>query len=275
MLYGPVAKGTEVEVSMNFPNETPEYRTARDALLASEIALRRQMEAVAAQLRALPPGGEVPEDYVFDTAPGEDGRTVIRLSELFRGGDTLMMYHYMFPRHSEDRRSGPASGAMANLPLADGPCPSCSALIDTWDGTMPHFEGLGGNLVVVARAPIERVVAFARDKGWNHTRLISAANNTFRRDYGGDGPDGEPVPILTVFKRWADGVVRLQWASELIHGPRDAGQDPRHLGTVEPLWTLFDLTPGGRPASDEQMQYPCCDGLRNKSDSLRCSTVQR
>jgi predicted dithiol-disulfide oxidoreductase (DUF899 family) len=53
-------------MSMRFPNETSEYRAARDALLASEIALRRQMEAVAAQLRALPPGGEVPQDYVFD-----------------------------------------------------------------------------------------------------------------------------------------------------------------------------------------------------------------
>ena len=53
-------------VSMSFPNETSEYRSARGALLASEIALRRQMEAVAAQLRALPPGGEVPEDYAFD-----------------------------------------------------------------------------------------------------------------------------------------------------------------------------------------------------------------
>ena len=43
---------TEFDVSMSFPNETPEYRAARDALLASEMALRRQMEAVAAQLRA-------------------------------------------------------------------------------------------------------------------------------------------------------------------------------------------------------------------------------
>ena len=157
---------------------------------------------------------------------------------------------------------------MANVPLADGPCPSCTALIDMWDGTMPHFEGLGGNLVVVARAPIARVAAYARDKGWKHTRLVSAANNTFRRDYGGDGPDGEPVPIMTVFKRWPDGVVRLHWASELIHEPPDPGQDPRHLGTVEPLWTLFDLTPAGRPAGDEQMAYPCCHGPRDNSGTL-------
>jgi predicted dithiol-disulfide oxidoreductase (DUF899 family) len=123
---------------------------------------------------------------------------------------------------------------------------------------MPHFEGLGGNLVIVARASIEQVAAFARDKGWKHTRLLSAAGNSFRRDYGGDGPDGQPVPIMTVFKRWPDDIIRLHWASELVQAPTDPGQDMRHMGTVEPLWTLFDLTPTGRPAADEQFDYACC-----------------
>ena len=49
-----------------FPNEDGEYRQARDALLAEEIELKRHMERVAAQRRALPPGGLVPEDYVFE-----------------------------------------------------------------------------------------------------------------------------------------------------------------------------------------------------------------
>ena len=74
-------------MAMSFPNETTTYRAARDALLASEVALRRQMEAVAAELRALPPGGEVPEDYAF-AAIGPDGTPIVmRMSELFRGGD--------------------------------------------------------------------------------------------------------------------------------------------------------------------------------------------
>jgi predicted dithiol-disulfide oxidoreductase (DUF899 family) len=102
--------------------------------------------------------------------------------------------------------------------------------------------------------------------------LVSAVNNTFRRDYGGDGPDGEPVPIMTVFKRWPDGVIRLHWASELIHELADPGQDPRHLGTVEPLWTLFDLTPAGRPARDEQIEYSCCHSARNNGEPGRGST---
>lgn len=245
-------------MSVTFPNESSEYREARDRLLHHEISLRREMEAVASELRALPPGGPIPEDYVFDCIGDRGQLATVRMSELFQGGDALMLYHFMFPRHSGDTRPGPASGSTAALPLAEGPCPSCTALIDMWEGTMPHFYGLGGNLAVVATAPMERVATFAQEKGWKHIQLLSAASNNFRRDYGGDGPDGQPVPILTVFKRWPDGVIRLHWASELIHAPGDPGQDPRHLGTVEPLWTLFDLTPGGRPNADEQIEYPCC-----------------
>ncbi|NZA26473.1 DUF899 family protein [Luteimonas sp. SJ-92] len=245
-------------MGMTFPNETPAYRAARNKLLESEASLRRQMEAVAAELRALPPGGQVRQDYTFD-ALGEDGTPLaLGLPELFRGGDTLMVYHYMFPRHSGDERAGPTDGTFADKPLAEGPCPSCTALIDMWEGTMPHFEGLGGNLVIMTRAPIEQAAAFARERGWKHARLVSAARCGFRRDYGGDGPDGEPVPIMTVFKRDPDGTIRLHWASELIHAPAEPGQDPRHMGTVEPLWTLFDLTPGGRPALAEQIEYGCC-----------------
>jgi hypothetical protein len=103
-----------------------------------------------------------------------------------------------------------------------------------------------------------QVAAFARDKGWKHIRLLSAANNTFKRDYRGEDAEGQQVPIITVFKRWPDGAIRLHWASELLFEPTDPGQDIRHMGTVEPLWTLFDLTPGGRPNADEQIEYDCC-----------------
>jgi predicted dithiol-disulfide oxidoreductase (DUF899 family) len=250
-------------VGIAFPNESPDYRAARNSLLEREIALRRQMESVAVELRALPPGGQVREDYTFDRIGPNGVPQTVKMSALFGDRDTLMLYHYMFPRHSMDERRGPSHGALADLPLRDGPCPSCTALIDMWEGTMPHFEGLGGNLMVVARAPIERVTAFARDKGWKNVRLLSAAHNSFRRDYGGDNANGEPEPIMTVFKRGPDGTIRLHWASELLFEPTDAGQDMRHLGTVEPLWTLFDLTPAGRPAADEQIEYSCCDRGRD------------
>jgi predicted dithiol-disulfide oxidoreductase (DUF899 family) len=249
-----------------FPNESHAYRIARIDLLEQEKSLRRQMETVAASLRRLPMGGEVPQDYAFDRIGPSGAPEQIRLSELFRGSDTLMVYHYMFPRHSQDDRLGPSHGLTADLPLLEGPCPSCTALIDMWEGTMPHFKGLSGNLVVVARAPIERVAAFGREKGWRHISLLSASNNSFRRDYGGDSAGGESVPIMTVFQRDADGTIRLHWASELVFEPTEPGQDMRHLGTVEPLWTLFDLTPRGRPAADEQIAYPCCGAQHEQSN---------
>lgn len=125
---------------------------------------------------------------------------------------------------------------------------------------MPHFEGLGGNLVVCTRAPIERVATFARERGWQHIRFVSAARSAFRGDYGGDNAEGMPVPMMTVFRRDTEGVIRLHWASEMVDAHTEPGQEMRHMGTVEPLWTLFDLTPGGRPDREEQLDYRCCHG---------------
>ncbi len=129
-----------------FPNDSAAYRAARNKLLEHEIALRRQLESVAAELRALPDGGQVREDYTFDRVAPDGTLEAVRMSALFGDRNTLMLYHYMFPRHSTDVRPGPSAAAFAGS-LRDGPCPSCTALIDMWDGTMPHFRGLGGNLV--------------------------------------------------------------------------------------------------------------------------------
>src|SRR5262245_8799071 len=118
-------------MQIRFPGESAGYRTARDRLLEREIELRRAMEAVAAARRALPSGGTVPEDYVF-AAAGPDGEPAqVRLSELFAAGkDSLVIYNFMFPRGYGGPRPGPVSGETALLPLEEGPCPSCTALLD-------------------------------------------------------------------------------------------------------------------------------------------------
>jgi predicted dithiol-disulfide oxidoreductase (DUF899 family) len=239
-----------------FPGETPEYREARCRLLQREVGLRREMEAVATDIRSLPAGGEIPEDYEFDRIGADGAPAKVRMSELFRpGSDDLIAYHYMFPRHRDDKRQGPGSGPAARLPLDEGPCPSCTAMLDSWDGAVPHLDGLGASVVAVAKAPIDRVAAFAAHHGWRHLQLISAAGNSFKRDYHGEDEEGQQMPILTVFHKNAEGVIRLSWASELLFEPTDRGQDPRHCGTVEPIWTLLDLTRGGRPDADEQFCY--------------------
>jgi predicted dithiol-disulfide oxidoreductase (DUF899 family) len=241
-------------MSMTFPGESNEYRAARERLLEREIELRREMEAVAAERRKLPAGGEVPEDYVFQGAGANGTPTGVRLSELFPPGrGSLVIYNFMFPRDPGDERPGPASGETAQLPLAEGPCPSCVALLDQLDGAAAH-AGLGLNLAVVGKSPLERVLTFAEERGWRRLRLLSSAGNTYNRDYYGETAEGRQRPMLNVFHRDGD-VIRHFWGTELFHAPTEPGQDPRHVGTLEPIWNLFDLTPEGRPAGDEQLSY--------------------
>jgi predicted dithiol-disulfide oxidoreductase (DUF899 family) len=243
-------------MSVAFPGESAAYRAARDRLLEQEIELRGAMEAVAIARRALPPGGEVPEDYVFQGRGANGAPADVRLSDLFaEGKDSLVIYSFMFPRDPGDDRPGPVTGQTASLPLAEGPCPSCAALLDQLDGAVEHaVQHI--NLAVVAKAPLPRLLAFADDRGWRRLRLLSSAANTFNRDYLAETEAGHQRPMLNVFHR--DGeAIRHFWGSELFYAPTDGAQDPRHVGTLEPLWNLFDLTREGRPSGwDEQLSYP-------------------
>src|SRR6266496_4826158 len=144
-------------MSVRFPGESAEYRVARDRLLEQEIEMRRAMEAVAVARRRLPPGGMVPGDYAFQ-GRGVDGDPVdVRLSELFAPGkDSLVIYSMMFPRDPGDERPGPERGQTALLPLAEGPCPSCTALPGQLEGAAEH-SSQRANLVAVAKAPLSRL----------------------------------------------------------------------------------------------------------------------
>jgi predicted dithiol-disulfide oxidoreductase (DUF899 family) len=242
-------------MAIAFPGESAEYRAARNHLLQQEIELRRATEAVAAARRRLPPGGIVPQDYVFQTQGPAGGPVAVRLSDLFAPGkDSLVIYSMMFPRDPSDDRPGPAAGQTALLPLAQGPCPSCTALLDQLDGAAGH-AAQRINLAVSGKAPIERILTFAAERGWRRLRILSSAESTYNRDYLAETPDGEQQPMLNVFHR--DGeTIRHFWGSELLYAPCDAGQDPRHVGTIEPLWNLLDFTAEGRGTDwDEQLSY--------------------
>jgi predicted dithiol-disulfide oxidoreductase (DUF899 family) len=237
-----------------YPGESTEYRGARDRLLEQEIELRRATEAVAEARRGLPPGGAVPEDYVFRGIGADGAPTDVRLSELFAPGrDSLAIYSMMFPRDRRDERPGPTSGQTARLPLAGGPCPSCTGLLDQLDGAAEHLSQ-NMNFAVVAKTTLERVVAFAQERDWRRLRVLSSADNTYNRDYLAETPDGDQMPMLNVFHRDRDAI-RHFWGSEMFYAPTESGQDPRHVGTLEPLWNFFDLIPEGRPDWDEQLSY--------------------
>lgn len=205
-----------------WPGESPEYRAARTALLAEEIELRRHIEAVAEQRRALPPGPEVRGDYAF---MGESGP--VTLAGLFGDKDTLVIYTYMFG------------------PQRERPCPMCTSLLSAWDGEVPDIQQRVA-LAVVARSPIERLIAFKAERGWRHLPLYSDPSQDFSRDYYAV-VDGHDIPQFMVLTR-RDGTVRLFWAGEMGEASKDPGQDPRGAPDLMPLWTILDSTPKGRGA---------------------------
>jgi len=216
--------------AVRFPNESVAYRAARTQLLSTEIALRRQLEAVAALRRALPLGGEVPEDYTFEEGGRDldDTRTVerVRLSQLFQRDGALIVYSFMY---------GPE---MAKA------CPMCTAMLDGLNGNAPHITQRV-NLAVVAKSPLERIRNYARERGWRNLRLLSSHGTSYNRDYQAENSAGAQMPALNVFvKRGAQ--VHHFYSSELLFAPSDPSQHPRHVDLLWPLWNVFDLTPEGR-----------------------------
>ncbi|RDI99896.1 DUF899 domain-containing protein [Dyella solisilvae] len=208
---------------VRFPHESDAYRHARDALLAEEIELRRHIERVAEQRRALPPGPEVSGDYRF---MGEHGP--MDLAGLFGDKQTLVTYSYMFG------------------PQRERPCPMCTSLLSSWDGEAQDIEQRVA-LAVIARSPIERLLAFKHERGWRHLKLYSDVNGDFSRDYRAIGDNGGDEPAFNVFHR-QNGVIRLFWAGEMGGATSDPGQDPRGAPDLMPLWTVLDCVPEGRGA---------------------------
>jgi len=226
---------------LRYPNESTEYRAARNALLNDEIALRAQIEAVAAKRRARPQGGEVPEDYVFARIGKNTTPERVKMSELFGPHDTLILYSFMY-------------GPERKLP-----CPGCTHLLDGLDGAARHV-GQRAALYVVAKSSIARLVAWAHARGWDHLSLLSTAGNSYDADYFGDTsklpkemrkqhhvPDGEnwDETIFNVFRK-KGGAVRHFWGSELGYAPAAPNQHHRAGDQADPLWGLLDMTPDGR-----------------------------
>ena len=206
----------------HFPNETPEYRQARNALLAEEIELRRHIERVAALRRTLPPGGRIPEDYTFEGRGG-----AVRLSQLFGDKDTLVIYSMMFG------------------PQRERACPMCTAMLTSWDGTARNLRERVA-LAVTARSPIERLLDYKKERGWQNLQIYSDPEGNYTRAYV-SAEDGD-VPGLTIFTR-RDGTVRHFWSAEMSGEMADPNQDPRGAPDLDPLWTILDHTPAGRGAT--------------------------
>jgi predicted dithiol-disulfide oxidoreductase (DUF899 family) len=188
----------------------------------------------------------VPQDYLFQ-AQGPDGVPArVRLSELFAPGkDSLVIYSMMFPRAADDTSLGPPGWPTALLPLAEGPCPSCTALLDQLDGAGGHVCQ-HVNFAVAAKAPLERVLTFAAERGWRRLRLLSSAGTTYNRDYLAETADGAQQPMLNVFHRDGDDPSLLGLGAVLCTRRSRARTPPRrhHRATVEPVRPHPRRTPG-------------------------------
>jgi predicted dithiol-disulfide oxidoreductase (DUF899 family) len=143
-------------------------------------------------------------------------------------------------------------------PEMERPCPSCTSILDSLDGEAPHIAQRVA-LAVVAKSPMPRIRAFADERGWRNLRLVCSAGNDYNRDYHGESADGSQTPMLNVFTR-RDGEIRHFWGSELLHAPREPGQEPRHVDAIWPLWSVLDATPEGRGTEwSPRLEYPAPD----------------
>jgi predicted dithiol-disulfide oxidoreductase (DUF899 family) len=206
-----------------FPNESDNYRTARNALLEEELLLKKATERVAALRRALPLGGPVPENYEF-----LDARTnaKVRMNELFAPHDTIILYNFMF------------------APGAKKPCPSCTSFIDGIEGNVQYIEEQA-NFAVVAKAGPAELKAWADNRGWRRVKLLSSKNNKYNAHYRGENEAGVQLPAMNVF-HLKGATIHHTYALESLFGPRPTGGDPRHADAMWPLWNVLDLTPSGR-----------------------------
>ena len=203
----------------HFPNESKEYRAARNALLAEEIELRRHLERVAEQRRALPPGGEIPQDFAFASESGP-----VRLSNLFRDKNTLMIYSMMF-------------GAQRK-----GPCPSCTSFLTSWNGSAINLRERVA-IAVTARSPIERLKEYKKQRGFANLPFLSDTSGDYTRIYV--NAEDADVPGFSVFTR-NNGTIRHFYSSEMSGEMADPGQDPRGAPDLDPLWSMLDWAPEGR-----------------------------
>ncbi len=236
----------------NLPNESAEYLAKREEVRLAEIELRNARERVAELRRSLPKGATI-QDYEFldcsigalpngrATAPGpaslDDGdepANKVRLSELFTAPDrSLVIYHFMFGKKQTTA------------------CPMCTAWIDGYNG-IAHHIAQNVDLAIVAAADLPTLRAYARQRGWDKLRLLSAASSMFKNDLGSEDAEGGQDSMISVFTRDSDGTLR-----HFYSGHPWLGEDIKERGIDElsPIWNMLDLTPQGRGTFYTSLDY--------------------
>jgi predicted dithiol-disulfide oxidoreductase (DUF899 family) len=222
----------------NLPHESAEYLAKREEVRLAEIELRQQRERVAELRRALPPGPSIP-DYEFLEGPtslddGDDPVRTVRLSELFTSPDrSLVIYHFMFGKKQTTA------------------CPMCTAWIDCFNGVAHHLSQ-NLDLAIVAAADPATLRNFARERGWDRLRLLSAGHSTFKYDLGSEDAEGEQDSEISIFTRDAGGTLRHFYSG---HPWQADDLKERGIDELNPIWNFMDLTPQGRGTFYASLAY--------------------
>ena len=222
----------------NLQNESPEYLAKREELRLAEIELLNTRERVAALRRELPKGATI-QDYEFIEGPnsldkGDEPTKKVRLSELFTAPDrSLVIYHFMYGKKQTN------------------PCPMCTAWIDGYNAIAPHLAQ-NVDLAIVAAADPASLRAYARERGWDKLRLLSAGDGTFKYDLGSEDAEGGQDSTISVFTRASDGALRHFYSG---HPWLAADVKERGIDELTPIWNLLDLTPQGRGKFYASLDY--------------------
>jgi predicted dithiol-disulfide oxidoreductase (DUF899 family) len=216
-------------------SESDEYRAARERLRLAEVALTDHLERVAALRRELPLGPVV-QDYSFLEVAQGDGafeQREVTLSELLTSpARSLIVYHLMFGKRQSS------------------PCPMCTMWVDGFNGLAVHVRERA-QLVIVAAAEATALRAHVVDRGWTNVRVLSAAENSFKRDLGSEDADGNQFSMITVLRRDRDEV-------RLFYSARPQLTEDRFERGIDLLcstWHLFDLTPEARGDWYASLEY--------------------
>ena len=148
-----------------------EWQAARNELLAKEKELTRRNDELAQQRRELP-WVPVEKDYSFESDEGTKS-----LAELFDGRSQLLIYHFMFG------------------PQYEAGCPVCSSIADNLDPNVVHLAARDVTMLLVSRAPLEKLRAYKERMGWG-LEWVSTAGSDFNRDLGFTHTEEELRPFL-------------------------------------------------------------------------------
>ena len=233
----------------NLTNESDEYLLKREEVRVAEIELMRARERVAELRRALPKGAELQDYEFFDCtlphgrasahgsaslADGDEPVTKVRFSELFSSPNrSLVIYHFMFGKKQSVA------------------CPMCTAWIDGYNGVAPHIAQ-NVDFAIVAAADPATLRMYARERGWDKLRLLSAGESTFKYDLGSEDRKGNQDSTISVFTKESDGTLHHFYSG---HPWLDPQIKERGIDEMSPIWNVLDLTPQGRGKFYTSLDY--------------------